>query len=94
MSLKATTIAADSGKALGGLCRETFPLPLLEERLAANRYNLHNGVGILRLRGLDPGQYDRRNNFIIFAGLASHLSERRGRQSGGKYLGRRTVLRT
>lgn len=87
----ATTVAADSGRSLGNICRETFPLPSLAKTLAASRYNLYHGPGIILLRGLEPHRYSRRENFILFAGVASHLSERRGRQSGGKYLGRTTV---
>jgi len=37
-------------------------------------------------RGIDPSRYSRRENIIIFAGLSSHLSERRGRQTRTKYL--------
>jgi hypothetical protein len=77
-----------SNKALGELDKRAFRLPAtLERNLAARRLDLHAGSGILLLRGLRPDQRSQRENFILFAGLASHLSEQRGRQSGKKYLG-------
>ncbi|KAK4156181.1 hypothetical protein C8A00DRAFT_12884 [Chaetomidium leptoderma] len=73
-----------SGKSLNNLDASSFPLPLLADRLAATRKNLHEGLGMAVLRGLDISSLPMRDIFAAFSGLASHVSERRGRQSGGK----------
>ena len=77
----------DSGARLDAICKETFPLPLLQEHLIEKRLELHKGCGLVVFRGIDPSRYSRRENIIIFAGLSSHLSEQRGRQTRTKYLG-------
>ncbi|OCL06212.1 Clavaminate synthase-like protein [Glonium stellatum] len=76
----------DSGARLDAICKETFPLPLLQERLAEKRLELHKGCGLVVVRGIDPSRYSHRENIIIFAGLSSYLSERRGRQTKTEYL--------
>ncbi|KAH6624810.1 hypothetical protein B0J18DRAFT_190485 [Chaetomium sp. MPI-SDFR-AT-0129] len=76
----------ESGKSLNGLDASSFPLPLLADRLAATRKNLHEGLGMAVLRGLDISSLSMRDTFTAFAGLASHVSQRRGRQSGGKMI--------
>jgi hypothetical protein len=75
-------------KALGEISEKTFHIPPnVVNKLADRRFSLHHGTGLLLLRDLRPEQRTQRENFILFAGLASHLSKRRGRQSGNKYLG-------
>ncbi|KAK4146227.1 uncharacterized protein C8A04DRAFT_35207 [Dichotomopilus funicola] len=76
----------ESGKSLNDLDASSFPLPLLADRLAATRKNLHEGLGMAVLRGLDTSSLSMRDMFAVFAGLASHISQRRGRQSGGKMI--------
>jgi hypothetical protein len=66
----------------------SFPLPLLADRLAVIREKLHDGSGLVVLRGLDISSLSMRDIFAAFGGLASHVSERRGRQSGGKMIGK------
>ncbi|KAJ5774087.1 hypothetical protein N7457_008983 [Penicillium paradoxum] len=76
-----------SGRTLHEIEKGTFRLPsTLADQLAARRHDLHHGAGISLLRGLQPKTRTQRENFILFAGLASHLSEQRGRQFGNKYL--------
>jgi hypothetical protein len=80
-----------TGKTLHEIEKEIFRLPpTLVNQLAARRYDLHNGTGILLLRGLRPKKRSQRENFVLFAGLTCHLSEQRGRQPGNKYLGGHT----
>jgi len=75
------------GNALKEINKESFRLPPnVVNQLADRRLYLHRGSGLLLLRGLQPEQRTQRENFILFAGLASHLSEHRGRQSGKKHL--------
>lgn len=76
----------ESGQKLREISPKTFSIPLLAEALAERRPTLHAGVGMLLLRGLDPASFSRRENICVFAGLASHLCEEFGRQSGGKVL--------
>lgn len=76
----------ESGRELREISQETFKIPSLAENLAERRSTLHTGVGMLLLRGLVPSSLSRRENVCVFAGLASHLCEEFGKQSGGKVL--------
>lgn len=67
--------------------QKTFPLPLLSSELDQRRRQLHTGCGIALFRGLNPDQYTRRENVVIFAGLSAHMSQKRGFQAAGKILG-------
>ncbi|KAI5855505.1 hypothetical protein BZA05DRAFT_241548 [Tricharina praecox] len=63
--------------------RKTFPLPELGPRiisLSNKLYGQNNGRGFFILRGLDPKKYSARDNVILYAGIASYVAERRGRQ--------------
>ena len=91
-STEYTNQPPESGKSLNDLNASSFPLPLLADQLAATRETLHNGVGLAVLRGLDISALSMREVFATFAGLASHVAQRRGRQSGGKMVGK-TVTR-
>lgn len=81
-------IAQASGQSLDKLDKLTFPLPLLADKLATLRGDLHHGLGISVLRGVDVSCLSMSEAFVTFAGLASHVSQQRGRQSGGKAIGR------
>ena len=76
-----------SGQPLSSINAATFYLPRLFETLAKSRVDLHEGPGLIVLRGLNPARLSRRENVIAFAGVSSYISETRGRQAAGKYLG-------
>lgn len=63
-----------------------FDLPSLQDELEQATRELEQGSGLAVFHGLTPGKYTRRENFIIFAGISSHLSQARGFQSGSKIL--------
>ena len=87
-------VSAESGQSLNNVGVLSFPLPLLADRLAAIRKELHEGSGLVVLRGLDISSLSTRGIFTAFGGLASHVSERRGRQSGGKMIGESACAHT
>jgi len=68
------------------ISRESFPLPLLSNELEKRRRELHNGSGVALLRGLNPEHFTRQENIVIFAGLSSHMSQKRGYQGAGRIL--------
>ena len=59
---------------------DLFALPSLAGRLAKVSTDLHEGRGLVILRGLDPSKYEALDNVLLFTGLASHLGEQRGAQ--------------
>ena len=66
------------GKDLPFLSPETFPLPEdFRIRLRHVSRQLHNGIGFVALRGLDPKRYDDEENVIAYCGLASHVGGER-----------------
>jgi hypothetical protein len=65
----------------GLINRETFPLPAeLSARLKAVSVTLHDGRGFEIVRGLSPHKYSDKENIVLFAGIASHVADRRSRQ--------------
>ncbi|KAF2679861.1 Clavaminate synthase-like protein [Lentithecium fluviatile CBS 122367] len=77
-----------SGLDISDASPETFVLSSLAQTLASKRQSLHTGHGLTLFRGLDSARYSRKENICIFAGLASHMAECFGTQSGGKTLSR------
>jgi len=66
----------------GHVNQKTFPLG--EETIQFLRdcsKRIHQGDGLLVLRGLDPNKYDAEDNVIIYTGLSSYIGDRRGVQS-------------
>jgi hypothetical protein len=49
-------------------------------------HELHHGHGFFVLRGINPDEYSREENIIIYAGVSSHIAPVRGRQDS-KYNG-------
>jgi hypothetical protein len=47
---------------------------------------------MVKFTGLDPHNCSRRENIVLFTGIASHLSETFGRQAGNKYIGNDMVI--
>lgn len=62
------------------ITKECFPLPQLGPVLENYKSSIDEGVGFFILRGLDPSNYPMEDNVIIFLGISSYISERRGRQ--------------
>lgn len=60
--------------------QQTFPLPRLGEKLRALRSTLYHGRGFFVLRGLEPINHTPYENIVLYAGMASHVAEKRGRQ--------------
>ncbi|KAJ5987000.1 hypothetical protein N7451_011365 [Penicillium sp. IBT 35674x] len=69
-----------SGKPMGELSMETFPLPRLHATLRDISNEVHNGHGFKVIRGLPVDEYTREENVIIYTGLSSHVAPIRGRQ--------------
>ncbi|KAL9035237.1 MAG: hypothetical protein Q9214_006678, partial [Letrouitia sp. 1 TL-2023] len=69
-----------SGKDLTTVIQHTFPLPFLGKRLKEMSKTIHSGLGFAVVRGLNPENYSRIDNIIIYLGLTSYIAEIRGRQ--------------
>jgi len=67
-------------KPLGFISERTFPLPKLHPILRDISRELHSGYGFKVIRGLPVDKYTREENFIIYAGVSSHIAPFRGRQ--------------
>ncbi|EFY88824.1 TfdA family oxidoreductase, putative [Metarhizium acridum CQMa 102] len=67
-------------KPLGEISQLTFPLPKLHPRLRSISADVHNGHGFKVIRGIPVDKYTREENIIIYAGIASHVANIRGRQ--------------
>ncbi|KZZ98366.1 Taurine catabolism dioxygenase TauD/TfdA [Moelleriella libera RCEF 2490] len=69
-----------SERPLGEISHETFPLPTLHPQLRSISDEIHNGPGFKVIRGIPVERFTRRDNIIIYAGIASHVATVRGRQ--------------
>jgi hypothetical protein len=67
-------------KPLGYINQDTFPLPTLHQVLRDISKEIHLGHGFKVLRGLPVEKHTREENFIIYAGVSSHVGPIRGRQ--------------
>lgn len=74
--------------ALSELTKADFQLPGLAPVLQRARDDLHNGRGLVLLKGIDPSRYSRKENFNIFAGLSTYLAEQIGYHPGGRLIGK------
>jgi hypothetical protein len=53
------------------------------------RAEVHTGRGFFVLRGLQPTQFTREDNVILYLGISSYVAEQRGRQNHeGSLIGR------
>ena len=67
---------------------DNFPLPVLGQKLQKAAADVHHGVGIAVVRGLNPGDFSEEDNVLIFLGLSSYIGPKRGRQDeDGNVLG-------
>ncbi|KAL4803349.1 hypothetical protein BDV18DRAFT_162914 [Aspergillus unguis] len=65
---------------LGLANQETFPLPKLHDKLRSISREIHLGRGFKVIRGVPVDKHTREENFIIYAGITSHIAPVRGRQ--------------
>lgn len=70
------------GFGLGGheVSKETFPLPVLGEKLVNARNDVYKGRGFAIVRGLDPDTYAMEDLTVVYLGITSYVGERRGKQ--------------
>jgi hypothetical protein len=73
--------------------KTSFPLPRLGRILEDLSSKLHNGRGFFILKGLDPKEFTREDNVILYLGISSYIAEQRGRQShDGSLISKSTPL--
>jgi hypothetical protein len=65
---------------LSDVRKETFPLPTLGPILDELSNELHHGKGFFVIRGIDPQEFSREDNVILYLGISSYIGEKRGRQ--------------
>ncbi len=65
---------------MGFVSQENFPLPKLHPTLRVISREIHNERGFKVIRGVPVRKYSREDNFIIYAGISSHVAPIRGRQ--------------
>ncbi|KAH8204727.1 hypothetical protein TruAng_001061 [Truncatella angustata] len=61
--------------------REKFPLPTLGPLLERCGQEIHEGHGIVIIRGLDPEKYSIEDSTTIYLGISSYIGDQRGVQS-------------
>lgn len=77
----------DSGKEIGDISRDDFPLPEFGAYLAKLRETLIAGIGFQLLRGLPVGEYSPETMAVIFCGIGAHLGRARSQNAMGHLLG-------
>lgn len=70
----------DLGIPLECVSQESFPLPILGNKLKACATELTSGVGFLHIRGIDPQRYSNQMNVVLYLGISSYIGGKRGRQ--------------
>ncbi|MBS0331184.1 MAG: TauD/TfdA family dioxygenase, partial [Proteobacteria bacterium] len=71
-----------------GLRAPDFPLPGLDKRLQhILQQDVLNGRGFAVIRGLDPGEFSRREVCAAFLGVGAHLGAARPQNAAGHILG-------
>ncbi len=79
--------AQDSGKPMGALTREDFPLPGLTARIAAWREELRRGRGFVLIRGLPVTEWSESQSEIAYWCLGQHLGIPGAQNPQGDLLG-------
>ncbi|KAK0458498.1 uncharacterized protein EV420DRAFT_359644 [Desarmillaria tabescens] len=69
-----------TGKPLGYISKETFPLPTLSPTLKDLARELYSGRGFFVLRTIPIEQYAKTELAIVYAGISSHVGSARGKQ--------------
>jgi hypothetical protein len=61
--------------------RTTFPLQQFGDTLQTLSLDVHKGRGFFVLRGLNPSNFTREENVLLYLGISSYIGEKRGRQN-------------
>ena len=77
----------ETGRDIGDITKDDFPLPTFSTYLAAMRIKLVHGVGVEVLRGLPVDDFDKRLSAAIFCGIGAHLGSARSQNAAGHILG-------
>ncbi len=77
----------DSGKEIGDIGRDDFPLPEFGAHLTQLRETLIAGIGFQLLRGLPVADYSPETMATIFCGIGAHLGWARSQNATGHLLG-------
>ena len=83
----------DSGKEIGDICRDDFPLPGFGAHLAELQQTLIAGIGFQLLRGLPVADYAPETIAAIFCGIGAHLGKARSQNAMGHLLGHGSQLK-
>ena len=78
---------AASGRAMGEITPETFPLPRLRPKLDAMLHALLHGRGFTLLRGFDVARYSVAEAASAYLGIGAHLGSFRSQNAKGHLLG-------
>jgi hypothetical protein len=68
--------------------KSNFVLPALGPKLKLLSIEVHSGKGFFILRGLNPKEFTREENIILFLGISNYVASRVGRQSLNEVEGR------
>ena len=68
------------GLDFGQICPKTFPLATLGPVLSHLAQEVAHGRGFFAIRGIDPKRYSKHENLALYAGIASYIGNRVGRQ--------------
>ncbi|KAM0321844.1 hypothetical protein ACHAQA_009849 [Verticillium albo-atrum] len=73
--------------------RDTFPLPILGERLGKVSQDVHSGRGFAVIRGLDPEKYCVEDMVLLYLGVQVCIANQQGRQDKeGNMLGGKCII--
>ena len=77
----------ETGRDIGEISADAFPLPTLGPRLQEMRAALIHGVGVQLISGLPVERLDRWTAAAIFCGIGAHLGKARSQNAEGHILG-------
>jgi len=77
----------DSGKDIGEITKDDFPLPTLSVHLEKLKEQLLHGIGLEVIRALPVKQYPVEVAACIFCGIGAHLGSARSQNAQGHVLG-------
>ena len=64
------------------ISRTTFPLPAeLSAKFKSLSHTVHEGLGFVIIRGLDPTKYTEEENVLLYGGISNHVAEERADMS-------------
>ena len=83
----AATSFLATGKDIGAISKDAFPLPRFGSQLAKLKKTLIEGIGFQLLRGLPVATYSQQLAATIFCGIGAHLGSARSQNAMGHILG-------